>query len=219
MSDGSGQVFLWVFFSLLLVLLLVRLSRRPPRYSLRARDVLKGHSWCSTHSSTKVNAALCFCFSFLYLNFFEWRNLCDFLWYFNFLYSGTMLIVLVHYIYWKYYWLNQDFAISTILLFSKFSYLFIYFHTFLWLWLLFGYHQHLPQPSFCSICETLINASDGSFCNSCGVSADSPQCITASDISLPCKVITTRSTKHKHHWIRGSMSFHLFIHSKFVSLV
>ncbi|MPC40765.1 Diacylglycerol kinase epsilon [Portunus trituberculatus] len=54
MSDGSGQVFLCVVFSLLLVLLLVRLSRRPPRYSLRARDVLKGHSWCSTHSSIKV---------------------------------------------------------------------------------------------------------------------------------------------------------------------
>uniref|UniRef100_A0A0P4WH02 Diacylglycerol kinase n=1 Tax=Scylla olivacea TaxID=85551 RepID=A0A0P4WH02_SCYOL len=113
MSEGSGQVFLWVVFSLLLVLLLVRLSRRPPRYSLRARDVLKGHSWCSTHSSIK--------------------------------------------------------------------------------------------PSFCSICETLINASDGSFCNSCGVSADSPQCITASDLTLPCKVITTRSMKHKHHWIRGNL--------------
>ncbi|KAG0723870.1 Diacylglycerol kinase epsilon [Chionoecetes opilio] len=116
MSEGSGQMFLWVALSLALVALLVRLSRRPPRYSLRARDVHKGHCWCSTHNAMK--------------------------------------------------------------------------------------------PSFCSICETLINVNDGSFCNSCGVCADTPQCISASDRTLPCKVITTRSTKHKHHWIRGNLPLH-----------
>lgn len=46
-------------------------------------------------------------------------------------------------------------------------------------------------------------ASDGAFCDSCGVCADSPQCIKKANKKLPCKVITTNATSHKHHWVKG----------------
>ncbi|KAG7158641.1 diacylglycerol kinase epsilon-like isoform X2 [Homarus americanus] len=62
-----------------------------------------------------------------------------------------------------------------------------------------------PRPSFCNICEKLIMVCDGVFCDSCGVCANSPECIEAADKTLPCKVITTKARTHKHHWIRGNL--------------
>ena len=59
------------------------------------------------------------------------------------------------------------------------------------------------QPSYCNICETLIMASDGAFCDSCGVCSDSPDCIFTADKTIPCKPITTQAITHKHQWVKG----------------
>lgn len=67
------------------------------------------------------------------------------------------------------------------------------------------YTGMFSRPCFCNMCETLIMASDGAFCDSCGVCADSPECIAAANKTLPCKVITTRAITHKHHWVRGNL--------------
>ncbi|XP_027227512.1 diacylglycerol kinase epsilon isoform X1 [Penaeus vannamei] len=69
------------------------------------------------------------------------------------------------------------------------------------------YTGMFSRPSYCNICETLIMASDGAFCDSCGVCADSPQCIKKANKKLPCKVITTNATSHKHHWVKGNLPF------------
>ncbi|XP_069944462.1 diacylglycerol kinase epsilon isoform X1 [Cherax quadricarinatus] len=61
------------------------------------------------------------------------------------------------------------------------------------------------RPCFCNICQKLIMVSDGAFCDSCGVCANSPECIVAADKTLPCKLITTKSLTHKHHWIQGNL--------------
>nr|XP_045595029.1 diacylglycerol kinase epsilon-like isoform X1 [Procambarus clarkii] len=61
------------------------------------------------------------------------------------------------------------------------------------------------RPCYCNICEKLIMVSDGAFCDSCGVCANSPECIVAADKTLPCKLIATKALVHKHHWIRGNL--------------
>ncbi|KAK7051139.1 hypothetical protein SK128_011600, partial [Halocaridina rubra] len=62
-------------------------------------------------------------------------------------------------------------------------------------------------PSYCNICEALIMASDGAFCDSCGVCSDSPDCIFSADKTIPCKPITTQAATHKHQWVKGNLPF------------
>ncbi|XP_064097949.1 diacylglycerol kinase epsilon-like [Macrobrachium nipponense] len=69
------------------------------------------------------------------------------------------------------------------------------------------YTGMFPRPSYCNICETLIMASDGAFCDSCGVCSDSPDCIFTADKTIPCKPITTTVTTHKHQWVKGNLPF------------
>ncbi|KAK3867884.1 hypothetical protein Pcinc_026681 [Petrolisthes cinctipes] len=108
----SFLILAWIAVLLVLALLLIKLTQRPYHHDLRARDVLKGHRWCSLGSS----------------------NTC-----------------------------------------------------------------------FCNICETLAIGTEGMVCDSCGVCAESQQCISAADRTLQCKVITTKTATHKHHWVRGNL--------------
>ncbi|CAL4215200.1 unnamed protein product, partial [Meganyctiphanes norvegica] len=68
-----------------------------------------------------------------------------------------------------------------------------------------SYTEMFSQPSYCNICETLIITSDGAFCDSCGVCGDSSDCINQADKDIPCKVITSTETTHKHHWVKGNL--------------
>ncbi|MCL4137058.1 UNVERIFIED_CONTAM: hypothetical protein GTU68_049029, partial [Idotea baltica] len=67
------------------------------------------------------------------------------------------------------------------------------------------YTGMFSQPSYCNICETLIMTSDGAFCGACGVCADQPDCITASNSDFHCKEITTTGSNLRHHWIEGNL--------------
>ena len=46
-------------------------------------------------------------------------------------------------------------------------------------------------------------ASDGAFCDACGVCADQPHCIAEANSLLPCKSITQPSGPMRHHWVKG----------------
>lgn len=60
------------------------------------------------------------------------------------------------------------------------------------------------QPSHCSVCETVIVASSGTFCDCCGVAIDNQDCISKADQKLPCKPMTDASAPNtSHHWVKG----------------
>ncbi|XP_063229561.1 diacylglycerol kinase epsilon [Bacillus rossius redtenbacheri] len=64
----------------------------------------------------------------------------------------------------------------------------------------------LEKALYCSICESLMMAGDGVFCDCCGVCADSG-CIRTADRKLRCKMIAgVDKGRWKHHWVKGNLS-------------
>ncbi|XP_014213922.1 diacylglycerol kinase epsilon [Copidosoma floridanum] len=58
---------------------------------------------------------------------------------------------------------------------------------------------------FCNVCETLLLAVNGLYCDSCGVCADH-ECMKKADKMFNCKKMFTSSKEPmKHHWIRGNL--------------
>ncbi|XP_074035969.1 diacylglycerol kinase epsilon isoform X2 [Leptinotarsa decemlineata] len=57
---------------------------------------------------------------------------------------------------------------------------------------------------YCSICESLLLNGIGVYCDCCGVCAD-PECVKKANLALKCKVITSSSENHLHHWVKGNL--------------
>ncbi|XP_017771551.1 PREDICTED: diacylglycerol kinase epsilon [Nicrophorus vespilloides] len=64
--------------------------------------------------------------------------------------------------------------------------------------------QVSSRPWYCSICELLLINGIGAYCDCCGVCAD-PECIKKANKTLICKVITSKSDRHLHHWVKGNL--------------
>ncbi|XP_008218102.1 diacylglycerol kinase epsilon isoform X1 [Nasonia vitripennis] len=66
--------------------------------------------------------------------------------------------------------------------------------------------KRTSRPYFCSVCESLLLAMNGLYCDSCGVCADH-ECLKKADKKFRCKEITLSSNEEpmKHHWVRGNL--------------
>lgn len=64
------------------------------------------------------------------------------------------------------------------------------------------------QACYCSICEMMLTASNGKFCDCCGVCVDSAKCIRTVDSTLKCKEKVSASGAAKHLWVKGNVPVH-----------
>ncbi|XP_058800451.1 diacylglycerol kinase epsilon isoform X2 [Phymastichus coffea] len=68
--------------------------------------------------------------------------------------------------------------------------------------------QNIKRSSrayFCNVCESLLIAANGWYCDSCGICADH-ECIKKADKKFKCKELSSLSKESiKHHWIRGNL--------------
>ncbi|KAA0188258.1 hypothetical protein HAZT_HAZT007986 [Hyalella azteca] len=62
------------------------------------------------------------------------------------------------------------------------------------------------DPSYCSICEAVIVASGGAFCDCCGLFTDNEDCVDSAEKNVPCKPMTLINSKFTHHhWVKGNL--------------
>ncbi|XP_076033309.1 diacylglycerol kinase epsilon [Oratosquilla oratoria] len=71
-----------------------------------------------------------------------------------------------------------------------------------------GCPDRMMECWYCNICETLINACDGTQCDACGICAHTVDCFVEANKQLRCKVISSNVSTHKHHWIKGNLPSH-----------
>jgi len=63
----------------------------------------------------------------------------------------------------------------------------------------------LSKPCYCSVCEALMVAGEGMYCDCCGVCAERG-CVKAADRKISCKAITSNDKgPMKHHWVKGNL--------------
>lgn len=79
----------------------------------------------------------------------------------------------------------------------------------------FNYNFFSLKACYCSVCEMMLVASNGKFCDCCGVCADSAKCINKVDATLRCKekvrsVVDANTTlpDNGHLWVRGNLPNH-----------
>ncbi|XP_025836280.1 diacylglycerol kinase epsilon isoform X2 [Agrilus planipennis] len=65
--------------------------------------------------------------------------------------------------------------------------------------------QISSKPWYCSVCEALLLNGIGVYCDCCGIFSD-PDCVKTANKELKCKVVTSKSEEHFHHWIKGNLS-------------
>lgn len=67
--------------------------------------------------------------------------------------------------------------------------------------------QKMSETYLCNISETIVIGGQSKYtCNICGLCADCAHCVSTANRTIPCKAITTKAIKLKHHWIQGKLN-------------